>query len=234
MERIAIVTGGNRGIGFEVCRQLAQREGLIVLLTSRHKAEGQKAVAQLRETGLSNIHYHQLDVTDTESVWRLCNDVERDFGRLDILVNNAGIYPDTVHQLLNVDLDMMRQTMEVNAYGPLFVIQTLIPLIKKHNWGRIVNISSGIGELGSLGSSYPAYRFSKITLNLFTRVLAQELQGSGIKINAMCPGWVRTDMGGSSAPRSVAEGADTAVWLATLPDDGPHGGYFRDRQPIEW
>ena len=233
MTKIALVTGANRGIGFEICRQLAGL-GITVLLTGRDEDKGETAAQQLHNQGLKDVYFYQLEVTDSGSINRLRTDVEQEFGRLDILVNNAGIYSDTTHRLLEVDIGLMRRTMDINAYGPLELTQAFVPLMKKHNWGRVVNVSSGIGELGDLGSSYPAYRFSKITLNLFTRILAKELRGTGIKINAMCPGWVRTDMGGSAAPRSVEEGADTAVWLATLPDDGPHGGYFRDRQPIEW
>ena len=231
--KIALVTGGNRGIGLEICRQLAER-GITVLMGSRELAKGETAVSRLHQQGLTNIHPYQLTVNDEASIQQLYRKIEQDFGRLDILVNNAGIYPDTVHSLLAVDLDLMRQAMDVNAYAPLRLIQVLLPLMKKHRWGRIVNVSSSMGELDNLSGGYPAYRFSKMMLNMLTRVLAHELNGTGVKINALCPGWVRTDMGGSSAPRSVEEGADTAVWLATLPDDGPHGGYFYDRQPIDW
>lgn len=136
--------------------------------------------------------------------------------------------------LLAVDYDLLRLTMETNAFGPLLLTQAFVPLMRKNGYGRIVNVSSGIGELSDLGSSWPAYRLSKILLNIQTRIIAKELRGSNILINAMCPGWVRTDMGGPGAPRSVEKGADTIVWLALLPDDGPQGGYFRDRRPIDW
>jgi NAD(P)-dependent dehydrogenase (short-subunit alcohol dehydrogenase family) len=232
-EKIALVTGGNRGIGLEICRQLAE-QGITVLMGSRELAKGKTAVSHLQRKGVTNIHPYQLTVNDEDLIQQLYREIERDFGRLDILVNNAGIYPDTVHSLLTVDLDLMRHTMEVNAYAPLRLIQVLLPLMKRHRWGRIVNVSSGMGDLDSLSSSYPTYRFSKMMLNMLTRVLAQELNGAGIKINVMGPGWVRTDMGGSGATRSVEKGAETAVWLATLPDDGPHGGYFHDRRPVDW
>jgi NAD(P)-dependent dehydrogenase (short-subunit alcohol dehydrogenase family) len=231
-KRIALVTGANRGIGYEVCRQLAG-QGIHVVLTSRDQARGQAAAHQLQAKGLE-VSPHPLDVTDRESIQRLVESIERTYGRLDILVNNAGIYIDQRHRLLEVDAEVLRRTMDTNAYGPLWLTQACVPLMKRGGYGRIVNISSGIGELSGLGSSWPAYRLSKIVLNLQTRIIAGELRGSNILINAMCPGWVRTDMGGPGAPRSVAEGADTAVWLATLPDGGPQGGYFRDRQPIEW
>jgi NAD(P)-dependent dehydrogenase (short-subunit alcohol dehydrogenase family) len=231
-EHIAVVTGANRGIGFEVCRQLARR-GIHVILTSRDETKGRKAAQTLQTEGL-DVGYHHLEVSDRASIQRLRDFVERDYGRLDILVNNAGVYLDDRNRLLDVDHDLLQLTMDVNAYGPLFLTQAFVPLMKKHGYGRIVNVSSGIGELSSLGSSWPAYRLSKIMLNLQTRIIAGELRSTNVLINAMCPGWVRTDMGGPGAPRSAEEGADTIVWLATLPDGGPQGGYFRDRKPIDW
>lgn len=230
MTKIILVTGGNRGIGLEVCKQLAQ-QGHTVLLGSRELSKGQQAAQTIKSP---NIHPVQLDVTNEVDRQAVFKHIKQTYGRLDVLVNNAGIFPDKVHQLLQTDLALMRHTMEVNSWAPLHLMQLFIPLMRQHNWGRVVNVSSGIGELGDLGSSYPTYRFSKINLNLITRIVAQEVAGTDIKVNAMTPGWVQTDMGGANAPRTVEEGADTIVWLATLPDDGPHGGYFRDRQPIEW
>jgi NAD(P)-dependent dehydrogenase (short-subunit alcohol dehydrogenase family) len=230
--RVAVVTGANRGIGFEVCRQLA-RQGIHVILTSRDEARGRAAAQTLQAEGL-DVNDHPLDVTDRESIRRLREFVGATYGRLDILVNNAGVYIDDRHRLLDVEFDVLRLTMDTNAYGPLLLTQASVPLMKQGGYGRIVNVSSGIGELSDLGSSWPAYRLSKIVLNLQTRIIAEELRGTNILINAMCPGWVRTDMGGPGAPRSIEQGADTAVWLATLPDSGPQGGYFRDRRPIEW
>jgi NAD(P)-dependent dehydrogenase (short-subunit alcohol dehydrogenase family) len=229
---IAIVTGANRGIGFEVCRQLAQK-GVRVILTSRDENKGQAAVGRLEAGGLE-ASYHPLEVTDRGSIQRLRDFVERQYGRLDILVNNAAVYLDDRHSLLAVDYDLLRLTMDTNAYGPLLLTQAFVPLMRKNGYGRIVNVSSGIGELSDLGSSWPAYRLSKILLNIQTRIIAGELRGNNILINAMCPGWVRTDMGGPGAPLSIEEGADTIVWLALLPDGGPQGGYFRDRRSIDW
>ena len=231
-QRIALVTGANRGIGLETCRQLARR-GIQVILTGRDINKARSAANQLAGEGLS-VTAHQLDVTDRQSIGRLYDFVEGTFGRLDILVNNAAMYIDNRHSLLALDYDILTSTMETNAYGPLLLTQVFVPLMRRGRYGRIVNVSSGIGELSDLGSSWPAYRLSKILLNIQTRIIAGELEGSNILINAMCPGWVRSDMGGPNAPRSTEEGADTAVWLALLPDDGPQGGYFRDRQPIEW
>ncbi len=233
MKRITLVTGGNRGIGREICRQLAQQDHT-VLLASRDHAQGETAAAQLRQETGGDLRSVQLDVTNEADIQRLVNDITREHGRLDSLVNNAGIFLERGNDLLAVDLDAMRQIMDVNVYAPLRLIQVLLPLLHKSDSGRIVNISSLMGEISSVGNGSPTYRLSKVNLNLVTRVLAQELRDSGIKINAVSPGWVRTDMGGSSAPRTVEQGADTAVWLATLPADGPSGGFFHDRQSIPW
>ena len=230
--RIALVTGANRGIGFEICRQLAGR-GIRVLLTARDERRGREAAARLTRDGL-DVQFRQLDVTDEGSVRRLAAFVEAEFGGVDILVNNAGIYPDEDVPGLTIDLETVRRTMEVNTYGPLRLCQALVPLMRRRRYGRIVNVSSGLGSLTEMGGGTLAYRVSKVSLNAITRILADEVRGSGILINAMCPGWVRTEMGGRHAPRSVEEGADTAIFLATLPDTGPTGGFFRDRKPIPW
>jgi NAD(P)-dependent dehydrogenase (short-subunit alcohol dehydrogenase family) len=204
-----------------------------VLLTSRDEAKGQTARDQLAAQGLQ-VSYHPLDVTQPASVGQLKHDVQRLYGRCDILVNNAAVYIDTKHSLLDADLDALRLSIETNAIGPLVLTQAFMPMMRRHGYGRVVNVSSGIGEMKNLDSTWPAYRLSKILLNLQTRILAQELAGTNILINAMCPGWVRTEMGGQAAPRSVEQGADTAVWLALLPEGGPQGGFFRDRKPIDW
>jgi NAD(P)-dependent dehydrogenase (short-subunit alcohol dehydrogenase family) len=156
-------------------------------------------------------------------------------GRADVLVNNAGVMLDGGgRRIADLSLDVLQATLEVNLYGALRVTQALLPMMRRHRYGRIVNLSSGLGQLADMGSGTPAYRISKTALNAFTRILAAELEGTNIKVNSLCPGWVRTDLGGPNAPRSVEEGADTAVWLATLPDKGPSGGFFRDRKRIAW
>ncbi|MBE9177896.1 SDR family oxidoreductase [Oculatella sp. LEGE 06141] len=231
--KIAVVTGGNRGIGFEACRQLASHE-MRVVLASRDEAKGRAAAEQLRGEGLAVIA-HPLDVVDPGSIAAIAAFLRQEFGQVDVLVNNAGIYLDqSGDSILSAQVDTVRQTMETNVYGPLQLCQAIVPLMKEHHYGRIVNVSSGAGQLHDMSAGHPAYRMSKTALNALTRVLAAELDGTNILVNSVCPGWVKTDMGGANAPRTPAQGADTITWLATLPEGGPSGGFFRDRQPIEW
>lgn len=232
MERIALVTGSNKGIGLEACRQLAELD-LQVILTSRDPDAGVSAVGQLKQDGLE-VLYHQLDVTDDQSVSRAKEHVTNAYGRLDILVNNAGVHLDKNQSPLKIPLNVIRETLEVNFYGALRMCQTFIPMMIEAGYGRIVNVSSGMGSLAEMGSGSLAYRTSKAAMNAMTRVMAAEVRGKDIKINTMHPGWVRTDMGGMSAPRSVEQGADTIVWLATLEGEGPTGGFFYERQPTAW
>jgi NAD(P)-dependent dehydrogenase (short-subunit alcohol dehydrogenase family) len=227
-----LVTGANRGIGLEVCRQLA-RQGMTVILTGRKAEAGQAAADQLRGDGL-NVIFHVLDVSDPASVSRVRQFVADRFGRLDALINNAAIYPDEDVSVFDVTPDVVRHTFEINTVGPLLLCQAFVPMMRQHNYGRVVNVSSGSGQLNGMGGYTAAYRMSKAALNALTRIVASETAGHNIKVNSVCPGWVRTDMGGPRATRSVEQGADTIVWLATLPDDGPSGGFFRDRKPVEW
>jgi len=229
---VAVVTGANRGIGFEISRQLAQK-GIHVVLTSRDEAMGGPARQKLEEEGL-DVGYHQLDVVDAASIRRLRECLVTEYSRLDILVNNAGVLLDEGVHALDVGLEMVRETMETNVYGPLLLCQALVPLMEQNGYGRIVNVSSGMGQLSDMGAGNPAYRLSKAALNAVTGMVAAEARGSNVLVNSLCPGWVRTDMGGSGAPCSVEEGANTAIWLATLPQGGPTGGFFRDRKPIPW
>ena len=227
--RVALVSGGNRGIGREIVRQLAER-GLTVVLGSRDGEQGRAAAA-----GLSGgVVVRQLDVADPESVDRLSRSVEEEFGRLDVLVNNAGITNDEGQRGVDADLERVREALETNLLGAWRLCEVAIPFMRRHGYGRIVNISTGMAALEDMGGGSPGYRVSKTGLNALTRILASELRGSGILVNSVCPGWVQTDMGGSRAPRPVEEGAEGAVWAATLPNNGPTGGFFRDRRPVPW
>ena len=231
--RVALVSGGNRGIGFEICRQLAEK-GLAVVLTARDTGKGKAAAKALQDAGLV-VDFHRLDVTSCRSIHACVAAVAERCGRIDVLVNNAGIMIDARgSRFLDSKLDTYRDTLETNFFGPLQLSQAVVPLMKAHAYGRIVNVSSGLGQLAEMGTGTPAYRISKAAINALTRILAAEFRDQNILVNSMCPGWVRTRMGGESATRTPAQGADTAVWLATLPDDGPAGGFFRDRQPIPW
>jgi len=227
--RVALVSGGNRGIGLEIVRQLAER-GLTVVLGSRDGEQGRAAAA-----GLSGgVVVRQLDVADPESVDRLSRSVEEEFGRLDVLVNNAGITNDEGQRGVDADLERVREALETNLLGAWRLCEAAIPFMRRIGYGRIVNISTGMAALEDMGGGSPGYRVSKTGLNALTRILASELCGSGILVNSVCPGWVQTDMGGSRAPRPVEEGAEGAVWAATLPNTGPTGGFFRDQRPVPW
>jgi NAD(P)-dependent dehydrogenase (short-subunit alcohol dehydrogenase family) len=231
--RVALVTGANRGIGLETAKQLAEK-GHRVILGSRDISLGEKAVKKISKG--NSVSAVQLDVTKQESVDLAERRVRSDHGRLDILVNNAGILIDETDLPSETDLAIARRTLETNLFGAWRMCKAFIPLMKKKKYGRIVNVSSGAGSFESMEEELysPAYSLSKASLNALTVLLARELQNTNILVNAVCPGWVRTDMGGRSAPRSVEQGADTAVWLATLGDGGPTGKFFRDRKVINW
>jgi len=236
-KRVAVVTGANRGIGFETCRQLARR-GFRVVLTARDEAKGEQAARRLREEGL-DVGFAPLDVSDDKSVGRFARHLQKTHGRVDVLVNNAGIMIDDKEgdgpeatSVFKAKLETLRRTMEVNVYGALRVTQALLPLMPRDG-ARIINVSSGMGQLSDMNGRWPAYRISKSGLNALTRIFADELKDTGIKVNSICPGWVKTDMGGPGAERTPEKGAETIVWLATEPSV-PTGGFFRDRKPIPW
>lgn len=229
MTRTALVTGGNRGIGLEICRQLA-RKGLKVILTARDSRLGEDAADVLRAEGLDVI-FERLDVADEASVRDCARRLREADIAVDVLANNAGIYPQG--ELLSLETKTLSETMSVNFLGAFRTCRAFVPAMIEAGYGRVVNISSGYGSFHEgLGGS-AAYSLSKAALNALTLKLSREVPDQ-VKVNAACPGWVRTRMGGDSAPRSVEEGADTPVWLATLPDDGPTGGFFRNRKPISW
>lgn len=239
-KRVALVTGANRGIGLEIARQLAAK-GLTVIIGARDEQKGISVQKQLVDNGL-DVHFTQLDVTDSTSIMAAVGRIEDTFRRLDILVNNAGIMIDAETGILELPVALLQNTLDTNAFGPLLLSQGCVPIMKKHQYGRIVNISSMLGALTDIvnpESNYselqsPAYRLSKTALNGITALLAKELRDTNILVNAVCPGWVRTDLGGPQAPVSPEHAAETPVWLATLPDDGPTGGFFREHQPILW
>jgi NAD(P)-dependent dehydrogenase (short-subunit alcohol dehydrogenase family) len=226
MSTVSMVTGGNRGIGREVCRQLAER-GHTVVRTARSADAAASAARAVNAEPL------QLDVTDPASVAAAARHVRDRHGRLDVLVNNAAITYDTWQRAADADLAVVREAAETNLYGPWLMVQEFLPLLRAGGHARIVNVSSEAASLAGMGSGTPAYTASKVALNALTRMLAAELRGDRILVNAVCPGWVATDMGGPGG-RPVAEGAASVTWAATLPDSGPTGGFFRDGRALPW
>jgi NAD(P)-dependent dehydrogenase (short-subunit alcohol dehydrogenase family) len=227
----ALVTGGNRGIGLEVCRQLAV-EGYRVVLTARSRTKAEQAARTLASSG--DVLAIELDVTSPTSVAKAARDVESLAGQVDILINNAAILVAEGTRVLQTPLDDFRETFDTNVFGVIAVCQAFVPAMVRRKHGRVVNVSSRAGQLSGMGQYAPAYSISKTALNAFTLQLANATKSAGLLVNAACPGWVRTDMGGPGAPRSVEQGADTIVWLATLPAGGPTGGFFEDRKQLEW
>ena len=226
MSTVSLVTGGNRGIGREVCRQLAEL-GHVVLLTARSADAAAAAARAVHAESLP------LDVTDPASIAAAARQVGERYGRLDVLVNNAAITYDTWQRAIDADLAVVREAAETNLYGPWLIVQQFLPLLRASGHPRIVNVSSEAASLASMGGGTPAYTASKVALNALTRMLAAELRRDHVLVNAVCPGWVATDMGGPGG-RPVEAGAASVVWAATLPDSGPTGGFFRDTHPLPW
>ena len=240
-KKVALVTGANKGIGFEISRQLAGKD-ITVVMGARSEEKVTAARTRLKENGL-DVHFQLLDVTETKSITAGVENIKAKFKRLDILVNNAGIMIDDYEKtVMDLNPDTLNKTLVTNGFGPFLICQTCIPLMRENNYGRIVNMASTLGSLTDItdpestygGLQAPAYRLSKTLLNGITALFAQETRGSNILVNSACPGWVKTDMGGKEAPLTVEQGADTPVWLATLPNGGPTGGFFRERKPIAW
>ena len=225
------MTGGNRGIGLEVCRQLAAL-GHRVILTARDPSKAEAAARTLRSIG--DVVPAQLDVTEANSIGALVDHLTASSVNVDILVNNAAILIAEHRGVLDTSADDIHRTFETNVFAPIAVSQAFVPGMIDRRYGRIVNLSSQAGQLASMNTYAPAYSMSKTALNAFTRQLAAATKATGVLVNSACPGWVRTDMGGASAPKSVEEGADTIVWLATLGAKGPTGGFFSERKPIAW
>lgn len=232
MTRTALVTGANRGIGLETASQLARR-GFYVVIGAREEAGGRQAATEIEASG-GHATFLPLDVSDSRGIREAADRFVRISDRLDVLVNNAGIYPDEGVTIATVPRDLLVRTFQTNTIGPLEVTQAFLPYLRRGRPSRIINVSSGYGQLNGMSADAPSYSLSKLTLNGVTIMLADALRADGIAVNSMCPGWVRTDMGGPGATRSVEEGADTAVWLG---DEAPHeltGKFFRDRQEIPW
>jgi NAD(P)-dependent dehydrogenase (short-subunit alcohol dehydrogenase family) len=229
-ERVAIVTGANRGIGLEVTRQLADL-GYTVVLGSRDLDKGEAAAKKLKVG--DRVLARRLDVTEQSTIDRLRDEIATTFGSVHVLVNNAAIHYDTWENAADADLRTVQEALDTNLFGAWRMCQAFIPLLRKSKHGRIVNVSSEAGSLASMGAGAPAYAVSKVALNALTRMLAAELRRDRILINSVCPGWVATDMGGPGG-RPVREGAASIVWAVELPDGGPTGGFFRDGRPVPW
>jgi NAD(P)-dependent dehydrogenase (short-subunit alcohol dehydrogenase family) len=231
-ERLVLITGANRGIGFETAKQLAVR-GWHVVVASRDPDSGKQAVKAI-EAGGGMATQLTLDASRSESIGNAAKRFSKIAEKLDVLINNAGIYPDEGTNLLTVSRQRMADTFQTNTFGALEVTQAFLPILRRSTAGRIIHVSSGYGQLEGLSPEAPSYCLSKLALNGLTIMLSQSLAPDHIAVNSMCPGWVRTEMGGPNATRSVEEGADTAVWLA---DEAPHeltGKFFRDRREIAW
>jgi NAD(P)-dependent dehydrogenase (short-subunit alcohol dehydrogenase family) len=228
---VAIVTGGNRGIGYEICKELS-RSGCRVVLTSRNEKDGQKAEATLNDH--DNIAYHKLDVTNSEDIASLRDWVLKTYRRVDILINNAGVYLDRGVSVFDVDEKIVQETLAVNFYGAFHMCRAFVPIMRKNGYGRIVNISSGYGAMNEMAGYEAAYRISKAALNALTLIMADELRDGSIKVNAVCPGWVSTDMGGKMAPISTEDAAGDIVHFALVDAKGPTGSFFRYKKSIQW
>jgi NAD(P)-dependent dehydrogenase (short-subunit alcohol dehydrogenase family) len=227
--KIALITGANQGIGFAIAKLLLE-EGITVILTARNEQAGLEALEKLK--AYENCYFHQLDVTDTQSIQKAKTFVETKFGKLDILINNAAINYDTWHNAITADLEEIEETLDANLMGVWRVSQTFVPLMQKNHYGRVVNVSSGAGSLASQTGNTPGYSISKLALNGLTLQFANELRRDNILVNTVCPGWVRTNMGGSSAPRTPEEGAEGIVWAALLEDTNVTGKFLRDKKCI--
>jgi NAD(P)-dependent dehydrogenase (short-subunit alcohol dehydrogenase family) len=231
-ERVALVTGANRGIGLETSRQLLAG-GLRVILAGRDDAALERVRAALPGDQQGRATTVRIDVTDAGGIARAHKAVAEQVGPVDVLVNNAAVLLSD-GDVLSISADDYRRTFDTNVFGVIEMCRAFVPDMARRGYGRVVNVSSSAGQLATMSTYAPAYSMSKTALNAFTCILAHTYRGNGVLVNSVDPGWVRTDMGGPSAPRSTKEGADTIVWLATLPDDGPTGGFFRDRRPIAW
>ena len=235
---IAIVTGANRGMGLEVSRQLAKRD-YHVIMTARDARKGAIALKQLQDEGL-DVELRKVDVISTEDCQSLAQYVMKEHKGVDVLINNAGILPESSKDTtgkyssnpLRVPPGTIMEILNANTLGPVRMIQALAVIMREN--GRIVNVSSSMGQLSNMGNAHLGYRMSKTALNTVTTMFAHVFEPKNIKVNSVDPGWVRTEMGNENAPRSIEQGAASIVWAALLPPDGPTGGFFRDGEALEW
>lgn len=238
MKKIAIVTGASRGLGYATSEALAKR-GYKVVMAMRDPEKNQSEINKLKMKDL-DVTALKLNVADEKSIETFCQNFKKEFGGvLDVLVNNAGIFIDNEDggdsSVYKTKSSTIQKTFTTNTVGPFLLIQKLLPLMIDGGYGRIVNISSGMGQLSDMNQGYAAYRISKTALNVVTRVFSQEVASQGdILVNSVCPGWVKTDMGGKGADRTIEQGIKGIVWAATLPKGGPNGGFFRDGEKLEW
>jgi len=229
--RVALITGANKGIGYEIARQLGEK-GYLVLVGARKAEAGKQAVASLQKGGAS-ASFIEIDVSDRASIQKAVTAVAAQFDHLDVLVNNAAIMEDKAN-IAEVPDELLFRTLQTNTFGPLLVTQAFLPLLAKSPGATVVNMSSGLGQLSDMADTHPAYSISKTSLNAVTRQFAAALRDKGITVNSVCPGWVKTDMGGANAPRTVQQGADTVTWLATEAPRDLTGQFLRDRKVIPW
>lgn len=236
-KRVAIVTGGNRGMGYETCRQLGGL-GYRVLLVARDRALGEEAAKALRDQG-HDVEAMKCDLTRTEEIAWLLSQLNRKGTRVDVLVNNAGLYLEYAGSNINsrisaltAQTSVVRAILDSNLLGPFALTQGVLQIMRERNYGRVVNLSSAMGQLSDMGGGAPGYRLACVGINAMTKFFAEELKGTNVLVNCVDPGWVRTHS--PNATRSVEEGVATTIWLATLPDGGPTGQFFRDKKPIPW
>lgn len=228
---IALVTGANRGMGLATSEKLASL-GYHVIMVGRNTTELKQECERLIQKNYS-VEFFVADVANENNTNALIQHVIKTFGHVDVLINNAGVYKEE-GSIFNATSEEMKSTFETNTMGPYHLMKGIVPLMKKNGFGRVVNVSSGLGAFDSASSNCPAYCVSKVSLNMLTKLFAQETSGTNVKINSVCPGWVRTKMGGSAAPRSIEQGISGIVWAATLNDEGPSGGFFRDGEALDW
>jgi len=231
MQKTIVVTGANRGIGYEISKELAEMSNHVIL-AARNQESGEEAADKLKDQGHS-CEFRLLDLEDSQSIHDFAKGLYRDYDHLDVLINNAGVFIDKDVPSTKVDMDIIRKTMDINCFGAVDLSKTLLNLLKGSDDPRIINMTSDLGAMNEMAGRHTAYRLSKAALNAFTQIYASDLSDTKIKVNSMCPGWVKTEMGGSGAARSLEQGADTAVWLATS-NEVKTGKFYRDREEIDW